>query len=87
MSPVARHGGSHILSHAELDTRADGYSPDMDNTAVERLTIDTIRGLAMDMVEQADAGHPGTAMALAPLGYLLFLRLRLTRRPRLADLG
>ena len=43
---------------------------------MERLTIDTIRGLAMDMVEQADAGHPGTAMALAPLGYLLFRRLR-----------
>jgi transketolase len=41
---------------------------------VERLAIDTIRGLAMDSVQKANAGHPGTAMALAPLGYTLFRR-------------
>ena len=35
-------------------------------------TIDTIRALAMDAVQQANAGHPGTAMALAPLAYLLY---------------
>jgi transketolase len=43
-------------------------------TEIERLSIDTIRGLAMDTVQQANAGHPGTAMALAPLGYTLFER-------------
>src|SRR5581483_7274044 len=37
-----------------------------------RLTIDTIRVLAMDSVQKANAGHPGTAMALAPLAYLLY---------------
>jgi transketolase len=37
-----------------------------------RLTIDTIRVLAMDAVQQANAGHPGTAMALAPIAYLLY---------------
>ncbi|HUH79804.1 MAG TPA: transketolase, partial [Solirubrobacteraceae bacterium] len=37
-----------------------------------RLSIDTIRALAMDAVQKANAGHPGTAMALAPLGYVLF---------------
>ncbi len=37
-----------------------------------RLTIDTIRALAMDSVQKANAGHPGTAMALAPLAYLLY---------------
>jgi transketolase len=37
-----------------------------------RLTIDTIRVLAMDAVQKANAGHPGTAMALAPLAYLLY---------------
>jgi transketolase len=42
--------------------------------SIERLSIDTVRGLAMDMVQKADAGHPGTAMALAPLGYVLFKR-------------
>jgi transketolase len=41
---------------------------------VERLSIDTVRGLAMDMVQKANAGHPGTAMALAPLGYTIFKR-------------
>ncbi|HEY1687407.1 MAG TPA: transketolase [Solirubrobacteraceae bacterium] len=40
----------------------------------ERRSIDTIRALAMDAVEQANAGHPGTAMALAPLAYVLFER-------------
>jgi transketolase len=39
---------------------------------IEQLSIDTIRTLAMDSVQQANAGHPGTAMALAPLGYLLY---------------
>jgi transketolase len=37
-----------------------------------RLSIDTIRVLAMDAVQKANAGHPGTAMALAPVAYLLY---------------
>jgi transketolase len=39
---------------------------------VEQLSIDTIRTLSIDAVQQANAGHPGTAMALAPLTYLLY---------------
>jgi transketolase len=39
---------------------------------VEELAITTIRTLAMDGVQKANAGHPGTAMALAPLAYLLY---------------
>ena len=41
---------------------------------ISKLSIDTIRGLAMDMVQKADSGHPGTAMALAPLAYTIFKR-------------
>jgi transketolase len=41
-------------------------------TEIERLSIDTIRTLSMDAVQKANAGHPGTAMALAPLAYLLY---------------
>jgi transketolase len=41
---------------------------------ITKLSIDTIRALAMDAVQQANAGHPGTAMALAPLAYTLFMR-------------
>jgi transketolase len=39
---------------------------------IRALSIDTIRGLAMDAVQKANAGHPGTAMALAPLAYTLY---------------
>ena len=46
----------------------------MEEREVQRLSIDTIRGLAMDAVQKANSGHPGTAMALAPLGYTLFER-------------
>jgi transketolase len=42
------------------------------STDPRRLTIDTIRALAMDAVQKANAGHPGTAMALAPVAYLLY---------------
>src|SRR3954469_14276052 len=41
----------------------------------DRLTVDVIRGLAMDAVEAAGNGHPGTAMSLAPAAYMLFQRL------------
>lgn len=38
----------------------------------ERIAIDTIRTLAMDAVQKANSGHPGTPMALAPVGYTLW---------------
>src|SRR4051794_22437950 len=41
----------------------------------DRLAVDVIRALAMDAVEAAGSGHPGTAMSLAPAAYLLFQRL------------
>jgi transketolase len=41
----------------------------------DRGTVDAIRALAMDAVEAAGSGHPGTAMSLAPAAYLLFQRL------------
>jgi transketolase len=40
----------------------------------DRVAIDTIRFLAVDMVEQAKSGHPGAPMAQAPLAYSLFTR-------------
>src|SRR3712207_9285267 len=38
------------------------------------LAINTVRTLAMDAVQKAESGHPGTPMALAPLGYALFTK-------------
>ncbi len=46
----------------------------LEEAEVRKLSIDTIRGLSMDAVQKANAGHPGTAMALAPLAYTLFQR-------------
>ncbi len=43
-------------------------------TAAPWVSINTIRVLAMDAVEQANSGHPGTPMALAPVAYLLWTR-------------
>src|SRR3954463_202213 len=40
--------------------------------SIEELAIDTIRTLAMDAVEAAKSGHPGTPMALAPVAYTLW---------------
>jgi transketolase len=47
---------------AELSARAD------------LLCINTIRTLAMDAVQKANSGHPGTPMALAPVAYTLWQR-------------
>jgi transketolase len=49
-------------------------SPAPDEAEIRRLSIDTIRGLAMDAVQKANSGHPGTAMALAPLAYTIYER-------------
>jgi transketolase len=43
-------------------------------TSLDQLCINTVRTLAMDAVQRADSGHPGTAMALAPVAYLLWQR-------------
>jgi transketolase len=39
---------------------------------IDKLCIDTIRTLSMDAVEQANSGHPGTPMALAPVAYCVW---------------
>ena len=46
----------------------------METTALDQLCINTVRTLAMDAVQRAESGHPGTAMALAPLAYVLWQR-------------
>ncbi len=43
-------------------------------TNLEQLSINTIRTLSMDAVQAANYGHPGTAMALAPVTYCLWQR-------------
>jgi transketolase len=41
-------------------------------TDIDQQCINTIRTLSMDAVQQANSGHPGTPMALAPVAYALW---------------
>src|ERR1700757_3161831 len=47
----------------------------MTDRALEQPGINVIRGLAMDAPQKANSGHPGTAMALAPLAHVLWTRI------------
>ena len=47
----------------------------MANQDLDLLSINTIRTLSIDAVQQAKSGHPGTPMALAPLVYTLWNRV------------
>ena len=47
----------------------------MTDSELQKRTIDVIRGFAMDAPQKANSGHPGTAMALAPLAYTLYARI------------
>ncbi len=41
----------------------------------DRIAVDTARLLAADAVEKVGNGHPGTAMSLAPVAYLLYQKV------------
>jgi len=46
----------------------------MTTTDFDQLSVNTIRTLSMDAVQQANSGHPGTPMAMAPVAYTLWQR-------------
>ncbi len=46
----------------------------MTTTDLDQLSVNTIRTLSMDAVQQANSGHPGTPMAMAPVAYTLWQR-------------
>jgi transketolase len=54
-----------------VTARATG-APAGRDTSLDQLCINAIRTLAMDAVQRADSGHPGTAMALAPVASVLW---------------
>src|SRR5579872_4118249 len=58
---------AHDLARAGNGRKGPASSP-----AIDEQCINTIRTLAMDAVQQANSGHPGTPMALAPVGYTLW---------------
>ena len=64
---MALHGSPRLQSARETldpETRREHR--------LDELCINTIRTLAMDAVQQANSGHPGTPMALAPVVYTLW---------------
>ncbi len=63
------------------DTRQDST---LEWTELDEKAVDVARALAMDAVESAGSGHPGTAMSLAPAAYLLYQRL-LRHDPSMPD--
>ncbi|MCK5836134.1 MAG: transketolase, partial [Desulfobacula sp.] len=48
---------------------------------LDQLTVNTIRTLCMDAVQEANSGHPGAPMGLAPAAYVLFKRF-LSHNPK-----
>jgi transketolase len=46
----------------------------MADSKLEELSVNTIRFLAVDMVQQANSGHPGAPMGMAPMAYTLWTR-------------
>ncbi len=56
-------------------TDAPDGQKDPATNEIEQLGINVIRGLAMDAPQRAGNGHPGTAMALAPLAHVLFTKV------------
>jgi transketolase len=43
-------------------------------TAIEQVSINTIRMLSIDMIEKANSGHPGMPMGAAPMAYELWFK-------------
>ncbi|MGQ0823855.1 MAG: transketolase [Actinomycetota bacterium] len=54
---------------------AEERDPAVATVELERRAVNVVRGLAMDAVQRANSGHPGTPMALAPLAHVLFTRI------------
>jgi len=61
-----------IAKATATDTRNAGGEAQRQKPADDQLCINTIRTLAMDAVQKANSGHPGTPMALAPVVYTLW---------------
>ena len=56
----------------DAPAKPDGFASSVDSGRdLDELAVAVVRGLVIDMVEEAGTGHPGTAMSLAPLLHVL----------------
>ncbi len=52
-----------------------GFRMTFEWTALDKKAVDTARLLAVDAVEKVGNGHPGTAMSMAPVAYMLYQKV------------
>src|ERR1043165_7910165 len=67
-----QHEGRTAVQSSSTGLKGGALSGERDQ--LELLCINTIRTLAMDAVQKANSGHPGTPMALAPVAFVLWDR-------------
>ena len=63
-----------MVLRGEANTAPDVGGQSTAATGIDQLCINTMRTLAMDAVQKANSGHPGTPMSLAPVAYTLWQR-------------
>jgi transketolase len=71
---VTKPKGSPSRTHASQEPEFSGKGRKVaaPQGTIDERCINTIRTLSMDAVQQAESGHPGTPMALAPLVYTIW---------------
>src|SRR5687767_11749841 len=72
---IERKKGTQMVAIAQPQTKRSAKKIEERPSAekeTEQLAINTIRTLCMDAVQRANSGHPGAAMALAPVAYCLW---------------
>ena len=70
--PEPRPNGHPVDGTPEDGALEDGA---LEDAALEGRAVDVVRALAMDAVQRAGSGHPGTPRALAPLAHVLWTRV------------
>jgi transketolase len=63
-----------VKANTGVEPQLSSQNNSGEHKKLELLCINTIRTLAMDAVQKANSGHPGTPMALAPLAFVLWDR-------------
>ena len=63
------------MSTIDPTAHATPKATESTSDTMDQLCVNTIRTLAMDAVQAANSGHPGTPMALAPVAYCLWQRV------------
>lgn len=69
-SALSRTAGGSVIDPMSTSTQIQPATTPAG--AIDQLCINTIRTLAMDAVQKANSGHPGTPMAMAPVVYTLW---------------